>query len=298
MAACGRLSQLWRIANQPDKALAEARIGYEIASRADDLKEQVVFKLDEARIHMVREDFPAAVAAAQEAVQKSQLSRDDDLRVGAYGTLARADIFAGNLKGARQNAIEGRNLALERDSASQFVDFQMDLCDIEWKEGDPSTALGYLREAGDSLAELGDVDRIKHALNKVSQLISELGSWEALSDAVLLAAAVFPVLDAGDRSMLCTALVKRLIKQIRQGEKQSVRDSLQRIGSDIQNWITSRSDSAVAPQTQFISDVVKAFNDYSRGKEEEALAAMRGLDLISADGFHLAGLLAEFGKSN
>ena len=298
MLAYGRQAQLWRRANQLDKAAVAMQAGYDVAVRAEDLKEQATFKMDESRIHMTSGDFPAAVAAAQAGVKSALLARDDDLKVSAFGTLARAQIFAGDLKGARTNAIEGRNLAFDRKLVSQIVDFQMDLCDIEWRGQDLPTALGYLREAGDSLAMLGDELRIINALNKAGQLAAKLDSWAALVDLAVLAASTTPALAAEKQRALCTEMVKRILAFCRKGKVQASGEGLRAIETELRNWMSVRDKASVAPQVEFVADLAQALGDRAHGDSERALATARRLDALSAGGFHLADFVAQFGKGS
>ena len=298
MLAYGRQAQLFRRANQLDKAASAARAGFDAALRAENLKEQASFKMDESRIHMTRGDFSAAVAAAQAGVKAALLARDDTLKVAAFGTLARAQIFAGDFKGARANAIEGRNLAFDRDLLSQIVDFQMDLCDIEWKGQDLPTALGYLREAGDSLARLGDPARIMNALNKAGQLAAKLDSWAALTDLAILSAATTPALDPEKQSALCTEMVKRLLAFCRKGELQASGEGLRALETELRAWMAVRDKASLAPQVEFVADLAQALGDRARGDSQRALATAHRLDALSAEGFHLADFVAQFGKAS
>ncbi|MGA2372668.1 MAG: CHAT domain-containing protein [Candidatus Korobacteraceae bacterium] len=291
MLAYGRLDQLWLRANKLDEASTAAHEGYLAAERADDVKEQSTFKADESRIQMSRGDYKSAVASAEEALKKALWSRDEALKVGAYGTLARALIFAGDLPRAKENAIAGRDLALERDIPSQLVAFQVDLSDIERQSGDLGAALASLREAGDALAIVGNGERIKQVLTKSGELLAKLDSWEALTDTALLATAVLPALEASDRSSVCTFMVHSILSRIKKSGWQEARDGLWRLRTELQDGVAGRAGS-IPQQAQFLLDLVEACHDYSKGNQKAALAIMERLDSVSAGGFQLVNFLA------
>ena len=296
MLACGRLAQLWRRANKLDQASAAVNDGYLAAERADDVKEQASFKMDESRIHMVRGDYKSAVSSAEEGLQKALWSRDDAVKVSAYGTLTRALISAGDLQKAQENAVEGRDLALETDIPSQLADFQMDLSDIERQSGDLKASLASLREAGDCLAIVGNADQIKRALEKSGSLLEQLNSWEGLTDGALLAVAVLPSLEKSDRSSVCTFMVHSILGRIKNAGWQESRDGLWRLRTDLQDAIAGRF-SPMPEQTMFLLDLLQACHDYSKGNRNAALATMQRLDSLSANGFQLANFLAQGAKN-
>ena len=292
MLAWGRLAQLLRRANQTQEAEAAVREGYLAAEAVDDLREQAIFKMDESRIHQVRGDFPSAVKSAEGALQKALWSRDEDIKVAAYGTLTRALIFAGDLARASQNATEGRDLALEQDIPSQIADFQMDLCDIESQSGDTRAALVSLREAADCLVDAGNPEQIKRALTKSGVLFSQLKSWGALSDLAVLGTSVLPALETPDRSSVCTFLVQTLQKQIASLGWPASRDGLWKLRSDLQS-AGKRRTQAIPEQAQFILDFAEACHAFVAGKREAALVTMQRLDTLSANGFQLVDFLAK-----
>jgi tetratricopeptide (TPR) repeat protein len=291
MLAYGRLDQLWLRANKLDEASAAARDGYLAAERADDVKEQSTFKADESRIYMLRGDYKSAVASAEEALKKALWSRDEALKVGAYGTLARALIFAGDLPRAKENALAGRDLALERDIPSQLVAFQVDLSDIERQSGDLVDALARLREAGDALAIVGNEERIKQVLTKSGELLATLDSWEALTDTALLATAVLPALEPSDRSNVCSFMVLSTLNRIKKAGWQESRDGLWRLRTELQDAVAGRP-GPVPEQAQFLLDLLEACHDYAKGNQAAALAIMQRLDSLSAGGFQLVNFLA------
>jgi tetratricopeptide (TPR) repeat protein len=290
MLACGRLAQLWLRANKLDEASAAARDGYLAAERADDVKEQATFKMDESRIQVLRGEYNSAVSSAEEGLQKALWSRDDVLKVSAYGTLSRAQILAADLQRAKENAVEGRNLALELDIPSQLADFQMDLSDIERQSGDPTAALASLREASECLAIVGNAEQIKRALGKSGSLIAQLNSWEGLTDGALLVIAVLPSLQISDRSSVCTFLVHSILNLIKNAGWQESRDGLWRIHSDLENAIAGQP-STMPEQTKFLLDLLQACHDYSKGNSNAALATMQRLDSLSDNGFQLTDFL-------
>jgi hypothetical protein len=295
MLACGRLAQLLRRANKLDEAWAAADQGYIAAERANDIQEQAIFKMDQSRIHMVRQDYKSAVLCAEEGLKKALWSHNDDLQVNAQGTLALALIFAGDLRKAKKHAIEGRDLALERDIPSEIANFQMDLSDIERQSGDPQASLASLREAAHCLAIVGNEEQIKRALGKSESLLSQLDSWDALTDVALLATAVLLPLQRSDRSMVCTFMVHSILRRIKNAGWQESRDGLWRLRADLQEAVAGRPDP-VPEQVTFLLDLLQACLDYSKGNSKDALAAMQRLDALSANGFQLVAFLAKGAK--
>jgi tetratricopeptide (TPR) repeat protein len=291
MLAYGRLDQLWLRANKLDDASSAARDGYLAAVNADDVQEQSTFKADESRIYMLRGDYKSAVASAEEALKKALWSRDEALKVGAYGTLTRALIFSGDLERAKENALAGRDLALERDIPEQLASFQVDLSDIERQSGDLQAALASLREAGDCLAAVGTAERIKQVLTKSGELLAQLDSWEALADIALLATIVLPALEQSDRISVCTFMVHTVLNRIKKTGWQESRDGLWRLRTQLQDAISGRPGT-VSQQAQFLLDLVAACHDYSKGNQNVALATMQRLDSLSAGGFQLVNFLA------
>lgn len=291
MLAYGRLDQLWLRANKLDDASSAARDGYLAAVDADDVQEQSTFKADESRIYMLRGDYKSAVASAEEALKKALWSRDEALKVGAYGTLTRALIFSGDLERAKENALAGRDLALERDIPEQLASFQVDLSDIERQSGDLQAALASLREAGDCLAAVGTAERIKQVLTKSGELLAQLDSWEALADIALLATIVLPALEQSDRISVCTFMVHTVLNRIKKTGWQESRDGLWRLRTQLQDAISGRPGT-VSQQAQFLLDLVAACHDYSKGNQKVALATMQRLDSLSAGGFQLVNFLA------
>lgn len=291
MLAYGRLDQLWLRANKLDEASTAARDGYVAAERADDVKEQSSFKADESRIYMMRGDYAPAVASAEDALKKALWSRDDALKAGAYGTLTRALIFSGDLERAKENALAGRDLALERDIPAQLAAFQVDLSDIERQSGDLKAALASLREAGSCLATVGNAERIKRVLTKSGELLAQLDSWEALTETALLATAVLPALELTDRSSVCSFMVRSTLNRIKKAGWQESRDGLWGLRTELQDAVSGRP-GPVPEQAQFLLDLLEACHDYAKGNQAAALAIMQRLDSLSAGGFQLVNFLA------
>ena len=290
MLACGRLAQLWRRANKLEEAAAAAQDGYSAAEATDNIKEQASFRMDQSRILILQKKIKEAVASAEEAVQKALWSRDDDLKVGALGTMTLALRFAGDLKKARETAIEGRDLALERDIPIQVVDFQFDLCDLDFRSGDFASAFNHLREGADCLAQAGDIEKINRALSCAEELLAKLDSWDALSSTLVLATAVLPAMPRSDRSRVCTFVVQKILSRIKAKGWQKSRDGLWKVRGDLSDAIAVREP--VPEQTRFILDLLEACHAASRDKFDRALPLFQRLDELSAGGFQLVDFLS------
>jgi len=291
MLASGRLAQLHRKAGHLEAAMLAAQDGWKAALELEDLAEQAKFRLDEARIHQLRGDFPAAIDAAEDALATTRRSHDEDGEVAALGTLTLALKADRQWPEARSIALEGLQAAERRGLPASIVEFHLDLSDIDSAGGDLAMALARLQEAGPTLARLGAAATVRRVLGKAEALATRLDDCDALRRLVTLAATTLAVLEGGDRTEVCSGTLHRLLWQIARAGWPAAREWLWLIRGDLDGAAASQARAAPV-QVGFLREVVAVCHDRSKGPADAIVARAAALDTISENGFGLAAFVA------
>ncbi len=292
MLASGRLAQLQRKAGHLEAALLAAQDGWKAALELEDLAEQATFRLDQARIHQLRGDLPAAIAAAEDALATTRRNHDEDGEVKAFGGLTLALIADRQWPRARVIALDGLEAARRRGLLDQVVDFLVDLSDIESAGGDLALALARLQEAGPALARLGSAAMGRRVLGKAGALATRLGDWDTERRLLALVATTLTVLEGADRIEVCSGTVRSLLGRIARSGWPASREWLWLIRSDFDRAIAAQAPPPGPVQLGFLHDVVAACHERSKGPDEATVAHAAALDAISENGFGLAAFMA------
>ena len=131
MLALGRLAQISRRFKKYDDALRYAQEGFECAVEADNLREQALFKGDEARVNLGQRENELALKAAQEYLDLARIAHDETMEANAYGIIAEALVRKGSLDAALEKVNAGLSLARHLGLKSEERDLLVGLENIK-----------------------------------------------------------------------------------------------------------------------------------------------------------------------
>ena len=212
MRITGQLGQLMKRLGQYHAALTHVAEGSAVAARLGNVREQGVFKLDEAQLLSLLGKYRESIRAAEVAGRIARAHELHGLDLAAYGTLARNHLHLGDIAEARTIAKRGLEAAQRKEDKGAQVSFLADLAEVEYAAGNREDAENLCRQCAELIPQTGRFELLPAVLECKMMVIIESADWERITVAVLehlMALVVLPV------AVLRVAAVNAMVQRLR-----------------------------------------------------------------------------------
>lgn len=288
----GRLSQLSTWLKKFDVALQYAVDGCAAAAELDDLREQTMFKGDEARALLSLGRADDARRASKEMSSLARRAHDDKLEVGAYGVEVQMLMAQQKWPLALKKIDVGLKQARALNFYDEVGDFLFDQSKAREAKKDLYGSLDSLREAAAVFASLGRLAKFAAVIESASRITAGLNSWQARVAMVGMELNVMDRVDPRLRVELCSDAVSTLKEGLIASGLAASKKPLRELSEAASRELSSRG-SNVSPQVVFVTRVIEMLSARTSGRVEDARQAASSLDQLSAGGFSFAKFLQD-----
>lgn len=293
MIILGSLGQIYKRLHEAGAAMECAQEGYELAVEVDDVREQAIFKADQAFLFNMSEEYDKAIANALESVRLSAKAMEPLIVLKANGIITRSYISKGDLKKARCFAQNGLTEAKKLNNLNEFAAFLQDMAEIEIEEGAYEKGIDYYIDAASVKAKIFHTSELALLFRLIADAGLKSNEIELIYRGMVFQIALLVKQNEGAKS----TLIPFVIFNLKEIAFHVAKDKLPVLFNHFLNGLWSLigpMKDKISVHLQFLNDFLYTSLTLFQGDQEKALKYAEDLDIVSKNTLELTAFFKSY----